>query len=290
MENLDDLDPSEKKRILDEVKSILGVAVQDETITEGLRRAARDINLGRALRERGIMRLYRILEADYRTEDGVALPAYTFLTNPDTGERFSNKEDLIRWFCTHAGVSRAWVFNRIKVIDRLMVLGFSAEEIYGFMIEKPHAVGESLKVLAEWGEDDEIEAIPSQVILALADRYNKEDIKNQIYLPDAERSKDVIQEVTPLLKEAVREGVSLPNAHDTIAFAKYDLAMKPEISAVWNEDEDCLEVRMYSKRPYEGGLISDILNIKFIPDYPSAVPDEVKDFLCRKLGIKRSKN
>lgn len=62
------------------------------------------------------MRLYRILETDYQTEDGVALPAYTFLVNPDTGERFSNKEDLIRWFCTHAGVSRAWVFNRIKVI------------------------------------------------------------------------------------------------------------------------------------------------------------------------------
>lgn len=96
LENLDDLDPSEKKRILDEVKSILGIAVQDETITEGLRRAARDINLGRALRERGIMRLYRILETDYQTEDGVALPAYTFLINPDTGERFSNKEHLIR--------------------------------------------------------------------------------------------------------------------------------------------------------------------------------------------------
>ncbi len=131
-----------------------------------LKQASRDINLSRILRERGLFRLFRLLN----TNDEHNVPIYQSLTDPISGCYFNRREDLIGWFCSSAKVSRSVVFMRLATIEKLLGLGFELDAAYQTILTKPYAIRETLNEIAEW-HHNELDYVDPEIAIRLAEKF-----------------------------------------------------------------------------------------------------------------------
>lgn len=288
--------------VISDIFSLDAPGVDEENPLETLRMASRDINLARVLRERGIFRLYRLLNTMVRLEEEatgnpIQMPIFLTLTNPDTGEPFMKREDFIGWFCTEAKVSRALVFMRLSTIDKLLAIGYDLEGSFSVLLKKPYAVRETLKTLAEWDKSGEIAAVnpvvaKSLVAKILPAQADAVDAITQMLedTDDPEEQaglqKQLADVVRPALANLVEEVADHPSVKGVMDFVRYDIAARPEINYRWDTERDRLVVDYIVKDRTPGGTdyIKEAVTIPFVPDQP--LPSEVKRDLLKRLPIR----
>jgi len=262
--------------------------------------ASRDINLSRLLREKGIFRLFILM----RTKNHEGKFLYAELLNKTTGEIFERQEDLITWFCTNASVSRALVFKRIRMIERLMFLGQTIEETFKTIIKNPSAVEQTIKLLGSWEKDTLINVSPPTA-KALADKYLKEDERDYIndlldecetddggWDMDADDMENYLAVLQPAIREIVEEVSDSEHVREIMDWVRHDIIGKPEIEYSWDMEYDCLVVTVIIKEINERGFeyVSNELDIPLIPDILNEeFPKEAKVDLIKRLPIKNRK-
>jgi hypothetical protein len=258
-----------------------------------LKSASRDINLSRILRERGLFRLFRLLN----TNDEHNVPIYQTLTNPDDGSYFERREDMIGWFCKSAKVSRSVVFMRMATIEKLLGLGYELDDCYKTILTKPYAIRETLNEIAEW-QHNELEYVDPEIALRLAEKYYDDAKREKIgqlveTIADPKREKaerDQAQdELTDAMRPAISKLVDEVAAHqdtkDAMDFVRADIAGKPEISFSWDYERDELVCEVIVKGKKAGTeYIKDILTIRLAAD--QLMPVELRDELVTRLPIK----
>jgi hypothetical protein len=124
--------------------------ILDSSPEETLRKASRDVNLSRLLRERGMARLYLLSQSkktievyDEKNEllQEVKVNVFQTLKDPYSGAPFKTQKDFLAWFCKDAKVSRALVFIRFGTYNKLTTsLGYSLEEAFNIVITKPTVI------------------------------------------------------------------------------------------------------------------------------------------------------
>jgi hypothetical protein len=94
--------------------------------------------------------------------------------------------------------------------------------------------------------------------------------------------------IRPAIKEVVNEVAVHESVKDALAFVRYDLASRPEISYRWLVSEDALEVEYVKKSRDQRGneFIEDVVTLRFIPDTAIPIPNEVRSDLIKRLPIK----
>ncbi len=240
-----------------------------------LKSASRDINLSRILRERGLFRLYRLLN----TNDAHNIPLFQTLTDPDTGEPFERREDMIGWFCRSAKVSRSIVFQRLGTIYRLLGLGFEMDECYATILTKPTAIRETLKQIAEW-TGGELMSVEPEIALRLAEKYLPSEEQDQVkayarQITDedidggerAQAQENMVKAMRPAISKLINEVAAHDNTKDVMAFVRSDIAGKPEISYAWDYERDELVCEIVIKGKKQGqDYIKDIVTVHFLAD------------------------
>jgi hypothetical protein len=257
-----------------------------------LKSASRDINLSRILRERGLFRLYRLLN----TNDERNIPLYQSLTDPDTGEPFDRREDLIGWFCKSARVSRSVVFMRMATIDKLLGLGFDLDDCYATVLTKPQAIRETLRQIADWEVGGELAHVDPDVAIRLAEKYLPLDeqekvagyarkMKSEDPAEQDEAEEGIVKAVRPAIGKLVSEVAAHDNTKDVMAFVRSDIAGLPEIAFTWDYEHDELECEIIIKGN-KGGTeyVRDIITTRFIPD--NEVHPDLRRELTTRLPIK----
>jgi hypothetical protein len=269
---------------------------------ETLKLASRDINLGRILKERGLARLYQLLNQhekiiDPTTGEAIYKPKYMYLTHPDTGERFTRREDMIMWFCRDAHVARSLVFQRIAMYERLLSLGFQLEEAYQVILTKPYTIKETLSTVASWDKGNLIDIDPNvanrlaekmlpehtEEVRMLAEKANNDNLS----LEEQESARKVLTEVLrPAVISLVREVAEHPNSKDAMDFVRHDIAAKPEIHYSWDYQKDELVARVMVKKLDATGseYVADILEVRMIPD--PVMPPELRADLAARLPLR----
>jgi hypothetical protein len=217
----------------------------------------------------------------YSIEDGV--PWYLKRINPLTGSPFATQEEFIGWFCSDAKIARATVFMRIATINRMVVLGFSLEDTFKMVVTKAFAIQETVRLLAKWGKDGEIESIDPNTAALVAERYLPEIVDGL---------KDLDQES---LQEAIRPGfVKLleevsdhQRARDALDFVRHDVLKQPEIKYYWEEDGGYFTAQVFVSSTDKDGneYTAKIHSIPIILDAPD-IPVELRNDLLKKLQVR----
>lgn len=272
---------------------------------ETMRQASRDFNMSRLLKERGLARVYRLLNTGSHLKDAVTgeidiVPMYTLLNNPETNEPFSRREDFIIWFCSSAHISRSLVFPRMSTYDRLLSLGFSLEEAYTIILGKPSAIRKVLLLMGVWQHGELVDVAPEiakRIVEKIAPEKTEqlESVIQRIstavekgnFSAQEEARADYIQMIKPVMAQAIQEVANHQNTRDAVDFVQHDLVGQPEIKYRWDFERDCLEVEVVRKSidPRGNEFISDILVIPFIPDVP-VVPQELREDLFNRLPLR----
>lgn len=266
-----------------------------------LRKVSRDINLSRVLRERGIFRLYRLVNTRTTTtfedlgDEEISVPLFMTLINPTTGSPFAKQEEFIGWFCSEAKVARSLVFMRIAAIDRIQELGFSLEESFNLIVAKPFAMREVLNMVAKWGKEGELIGVNPDIILQVAERVSPDKVDDIKALADAVKEDPTNQEAQeelraaakPVIADLLEEVADHDRAKDALDFVKHNILLKPEIRYTWDPETDTLVVQMIpinvdeNGESYEGAIVT----IPFVPD-SLYIPDEIRDDLVKRLPIR----
>ena len=242
-----------------------------------LKSASRDINLSRILRERGLFRLFRLLN----TNDDHNVPIYQTLTDPDTGEAFARREDMIGWFCKSAKVSRSVVFMRMATIEKLLGLGFDLDACYQTILTKPYAIRETLKEIAEWS-GGELDHVEPAIALRLAEKYlPQEEIErvrsyaqllnsDETDVEEREWAQEKLNDaVRPAINRLISDVALHQDSKGAMEFVRSDIAGKPEISYSWDYERDELICEIVIKGEKDGTqYIKDIVTTRFLPDMP----------------------
>jgi hypothetical protein len=282
-----------------------GLPALGDNPLETLRQASRDFNMSRLLKERGLARVYRLLNTVTEVPDPVTgeidlVPMFSMLTDPETNEPFARREDFIIWFCTNAHAPRSLLFQRMSTYDRLLSLGFSLEDSYNIILRKPSAIRKVLLLMGDWHRGDLVDVAPN-VARRLTEKFapdKADEIESVIQrVDDASAENNVSAEedahgkylelVKPLIAQAVEEVSNHQSTRDAVDFVQHDLAGQPEIRYRWNFEKDWLEVEVTRKSIDPNGreFISDILVVPFIPDIP-VVPQEVLEDLFSRLPLR----
>ena len=256
-----------------------------------LKSASRDINLSRILRERGLFRLFRLLN----TNDSHNVPLYQTLTNPDTGEPFDRREDMIGWFCKSAKVSRSVVFMRLSTIEKLLGLGFDEDQCYATIITKPYAIRETLNEIAEWS-NGKLDFVDTDIALRLAEKYldtrEQERVKvlvdtiNDEHAVDRDGAEEeLIQRMCPAISKLVQDVAAHEDTKDAMEFVRADIAGKPEINYSWDYERDELVCEIIVKGKKNGSeYIKDIVTVRMLPD--QLMPRELRSDITTRMPIK----
>ncbi len=259
---------------------------------EALKAASRDINLSRILRERGLFRLYRLLNTD---DSKTGTPLYKTLTDPDTGMEFNRREDLIGWFCRSAKVSRSVVFMRMATIEKLLGLGFDEDASYHTIITKPYAIRETLNEIAEWS-NGELDFVDTDIALRLAEKYlnarEQERVKVLVDTINDEHAEDrdgaeeeLIQRMRPAISKLVQDVAAHEDTKDAMDFVRADIAGKPEINYSWDYERDELVCEIIVKGKMHGSeYIKDIVSVRMLPD--QLMPSELRSDITTRMPIK----
>lgn len=261
-----------------------------ETPEETLRTSSRDINLSRLLRERGLVRLYRLLRE--KTEDGI--PLYMLYINPYTDSPFQKKEDFVGWIAKDAHIPRSTLFMRFSTYDKMLGLGFDLEDAFNTIITKPYAMRQVLNMIAEWNRKGQITKINPETAKQIANQvYSDEEREVVASFADAYKEnptpvalKSLVQRVTPAVKSFIKELAETPNTKDMMEHVQHDVLKKPEIQYTWVDDS--LVVTIIRKEIAEDGteVISNIEDIPFIPDYPTELDEFIVDDIITRLPVK----
>lgn len=282
-----------------------GLPALGDNPIETLRQVSRDFNMSRLLKERGLARMYRLLNTVVEVPDPITgeidlVPMFSTLSDPETNEPFARREDFIIWFCQSAHAPRSLLFQRMSTYDRLLSLGFSLEESYNIILKKPAAIRKVLLLMGDWHRGDLVD-VPPNVARRLAEKFapeKTEEIESVIQkVEDASTNNNVRAEeqahgeylelLKPMLFKAIEEVSSHQSTRDAVEFVQHDLAGQPEIKYRWDFERDLLEVEVTRKSidPHGREFISDILVVPFIPDVP-VVPQEVVEDLFSRLPLR----
>lgn len=292
---------TDKRELTDRDRQMLGeliVAVHDlfspdVPQVEGspeiiLRNVSRDINLARVLRERGIFRLFLLLET---LQDG--LPIYMSIENPTTGATFATQEEFVGWFCREAKVSRSLIFMRLAAIGRLLSLGFNYEEAFNVIVSKPYAVRETLNMVAEWDKNELVGVNPG-AISNITSRLLPEkldvvrNLATQVQNGNTSAMRELTEEVKPVLRELMNEIADHESAKDALEWVKNDLTLHNDIQYYIDPDDSIIYVEMYKKAidPQTGEVYElPPVVIPYIPDAP-IVPQEIITDMQKRLILR----
>jgi hypothetical protein len=290
---------------------------KDPEITMKL--ASREINLGNLLVERGIFRVYQLInqrvwvdeegnfiepqptDPELAFAEGLAsLPVFRLMENPllegDRPRPFRSQEEFIIWFCEEARISRGTLYSRFSSIKRLQSLGFDLNETFKTIIAKPFAVHQTLSMLATWDKNrGDITDIDPELAVKLTERVNPWDLEEVKELaerlkedPDDEDAMgELIQHMKPSIASLVREVSDHDNAGDALDFVRHDVLDKPEIRYVYDEDTDIITVIAIRRAVDEKGETYTIGRdeIRFIPEVTNRLPPLIREDLLRRLPV-----
>lgn len=290
----------------------LNLPTLHKTPEETLRAVSRDVNLSRWLRERGIMRLYLLVNSRkevniFDENTGEILDAYTVqtfqtLNNPYTESPFKTQEEFVNWFCKEASVSRATIYLRFYAYNRLIqYFEYPAEEAFKILTSKPSVIIQTLRSIATWSKDTDVVHIDPDVALRLAERHNgnmleeakelvaaiKDDGTTNIERYSLER--DLIDLVKPAFRDAIEEVAAHDNVHDASELVNIAILNKPEISYWWDEEVNSLRIQLVIKQLNEDTGEESIVNIESIlllPDTRDALPEPIIRDLLERLPIR----
>jgi len=304
-----DLPEDLKEAIIDMISTVVdlfstSLPMAEQDPVEALRKASRDINLSRILRERGVVRLFQIIYGTTfipESEDGKEIEVKVYLTLG-----FETQEDLIDWFTKYAKVSRALVYKRFKAYNKLTnALGYTLDEAFDLIITKPSLIGDSLEDIGVWSTNELISIRPKvaknlvKQLLPAGDptRERVEDILDQI--DDArdvadvdhivELSGDLVDVITPALRALVEEIAIHDSSKEAGKFVRNDIIQAPEITYKWLKDTGGISAELVVKG-YDPETrtenIEDIITIRFLPDSFGKIPKEIEEHIKRKLSIR----
>ena len=261
---------------------------------ETLKIASRDINLARIVRERGLFRLFRLLN----TNDGsTGDPLWQGLTDPETGEPFRRREDLIGWFCHSARVSRSIVFMRMATIEKLTGLGFTLDDAYATILTKPTAIREALNEVADWHKGS-LEDVDPKVALRLAQKYlppaERKEVEKLVETATDEEAdphdrenahNGIITHMGTAIVELVKDVAAHDDARDAMEMVRIDMAGRPDIKYSWDYEKDELicEVTIHAEDKTGMQYVKDIFTIRLVPD--RAMDDGLRHDLINRLPI-----
>lgn len=263
---------------------------------ETLRAVSRDINLARLLRERGLFRLYLLINRRTKPEDGSqGVPIFMSMINPLDGSPFAKQEDFIAWFCDEAHVARSLVFMRLATIGRLVSLGFTLDDAFSLIITKPYAIREILNMVANWRQDDLVSVNP-ETMLRLADHIvpeAREEIAEIITAmqedpDDASLEHELREASRPVIAGLLREVGDHERTKDAMDWVKFDLLKKPEIKYSFDPDGCVLNIEYHQRASGQDGEEYSLppIVIPFVPDTTTQVPPEVIKDLITRLPIR----
>ena len=265
-----------------------------EEIERNLRLSSRDINLSRILRERGIMRFYRLIKE--KTEDGI--PLFMTAINPLEGVPFQRQEEFITWVALEAHMPRSTLFMRFSVYDKLKTLGFELEDAFRTVITKPYAMRKVLNLLGEWDREKNLISVEPEIATKIAQKVltREEADKVQeiadIYIedPTEENLGKLTTAFEPALGEFIREISLHPNTREMMDYVRHDIMGKAEISYSWHNE--ALIISITKKALDETGteFIVGVEEIPFAPDYPYEIPEEIILDILTRLPIKNRRD
>lgn len=268
----------------------------EDTTDATLRTISRDINLARLLRERGLFRLYRLINQ----RDANNSPVYMSLINHSTGAPFATQEEFVGWFCREAKVARSLVFQRMAIIDRVKALGFSLEEAFVVITKKPFAIREILHMVADWGDNGKINDIDPDVIEQIAGKMSPDilpaltvitnDVRNNP--EDSLAHATMVQAAKPIIAGLLREAADHDTARDALDFVRHDLLQKPTIEYTWNDMAQSLDIELVrlSMDPTTREERKEFpVYISLIVDSSQPLPKEIRDDLFKRIPISNRK-
>ncbi|KKL11849.1 hypothetical protein LCGC14_2541650, partial [marine sediment metagenome] len=130
-----------------------------DTAEDTLRLSSRDINLSRLLRERGLVRLYRLIKE--RDEENI--PLFLAYIDPYSQSPFKTQEDFIGWIAKDAHIPRSTLFMRFATYDKMLGVGFELEPAFHTVITKPYAMREVLNMVGEWDREKNLIAVEPEI-------------------------------------------------------------------------------------------------------------------------------
>jgi hypothetical protein len=261
----------------------------DSTIEKTLRLSSRDINLSRILRERGIVRFYRLLR---QKEDGI--PVFHSLLNPYDDTPFARQEDFIAWVALEARMPRSTLFMRFSTYDKMLELGFSLQEAFETVITKPYAMRKVLNLLGTWDREKNLTGVDPTVASKVAQKVLPFEEAQKIHTlvekyeeePTEAGLQDLATSFKPALAEFITELAEHPNTKEMLDFVQHDILGKPEISYKWRDE--ALIVMITRKAIDESGMeiVTSTDEIPFVPESPYLLPEEIFTDLITRLPIK----
>lgn len=287
--------------LLVELNEMFSLELPEEGVSPeiALRKASRDINLSRVLREKGLVRLYRLVNT---IDPEHNVPIYKTLINPYTGNPFERQEDIIDWFCREAHVARSTVFQRKATLDRMTKLGFTLQEAFTRIIKSPYAFHEILKTLGEYDRDGNMIRTEPETVLKVANRlfmHNSDEYEEleeavEEYQSGNQTAKDMVNLIKtfkPMLVELVDELSNYESTRDMMETFRHDVMDKPEIIYTWEGDVLIVAYIQKAFDPEGTEYIMEVREIPFIPDIPERLPKEIHEDLTERLpmsGYKRN--
>lgn len=254
---------------------------------ETLRLISRDNNLARLLSNRSAVRLFRFL----RQKDDDGVPLFMSLTTED-GEVFPTQNDFIDYLCKQAHISRSSLFERKKILERLIHLGYTLEKAYYILVSKPRTIGNVLNEFGDW-DDNKLVDVDPLVISKICDKISPEQTEPIMELLAQAEANDeltpgVRQKLFPVFQELLEEVVVHDSATEAMDFVKHDVLCAPEIGYRWDPESDSLLVDFIQKEidPDGSQYVARVLTIAYQPQFTAVVPKEVRDDLIRRLPIK----
>lgn len=288
------LDPEERMNVAVVIANLqemfsLELPRVEGTVERTLRLSSRDINLSRILRERGIIRLYRLLR-----EKDQGIPIFQTLINPYDDTPFSRQEDFITWIALEGHMPRSTLFMRFGTYDKMLSLGFSLEESFTTVITKPYAMRKVLNMLGTWNHHKELISVDPTAINRIAQRVlpfeKAQEINSLVTAYEEDPSDATLQTLATKSKPALREFISElaehPNTKEMMDFVHHDIIGKPEIGYKWRND--ALIVMLTQKTVDETGTEVEVSieEIPFVPDIPYELPEAIVSDLLTRLPIK----
>ncbi len=261
-----------------------------EDIEKNLRLSSRDINLSRILRERGIIRLYRLVKET--TEDGI--PLFMTVLNPLEERPFQRQEEFITWVALDAHMPRSTLFMRFAVYDKLRAIGFELDDAFRTVITKPYAMREVLNMVGEWDREKNLIAVEPEIATKIGQkvltREEFEELQELANLYTEDPTDVNLGKLTtafePALEEFIREMSAHPNTREMMDYVRHDVLGKAEISYSWHGDSIIVSITRKALDETGTEFIIGVEDIPFSPDYPFALPEEVVSDLLTRLPIK----
>jgi len=264
-----------------------------DTTEETLRMSSRDINLSRLLRERGLVRMYRLI----KEVDEHNIPLFLGYIDPYSESPFKTREDFIGWIAKDAHIPRSTLFMRFATYDKMRGIGFDLGNAFLTVITKPYAMREVLNLVAEWDRAGNIIDVTPQVARNIANKILSDDEAAAVVEaadfyaenPSPVALKELIEVFRPAVKQFIEELAQHENTKEMMEYVRYDVLARPEISYTWQDEALILHIVRKGITDDGTEVVINVEDIPFIPDYPGKIDTEIIDDLLDRLPIRNRK-